>query len=80
MVPDEIRCKQLVELITAYLEGSLSADLRLLFDVHLAECDGCTAYLEQMRHTIRLLGALTPERLAVDERSRLLQLFRTWNH
>jgi anti-sigma factor RsiW len=80
MVPDEIRCKQLVELITDYLEGALSPELRRLFEAHLAECDGCTAYLEQMQQTVRLLGAVAPETLAAEERERLLELFHTWNH
>ncbi len=79
MVPHEIRCKQLVELITDYLEGALSPEMRRLFDAHLAECHGCTAYLEQMRQTIRLLGAVSPETLSVDERNRLLELFHSWN-
>jgi anti-sigma factor RsiW len=80
MVPDEIRCKQLVELITDYLEGALSPEQHRLFEAHLAECEGCTAYLEQMRLTIRLLGSVTPETLAREDRERLLELFHTWNH
>jgi anti-sigma factor RsiW len=80
MIPDEIRCKQLVELITDFLEGALSPELRRLFEAHLTECDGCTAYLEQMRQTIGLLGAVAPDTLAAEERERLLQLFQTWSH
>jgi hypothetical protein len=46
-------------------------ELHRLFEAHLAECDGCTAYLEQMRATIRVLGAVAPETLAADEWARL---------
>jgi anti-sigma factor RsiW len=80
MERDEIRCQQLVEMITDYLEEALSRDQHRLFEAHLAECDGCTAYLEQMRATIRVLGAVAPETLAADERARLLRLFHTWSH
>ena len=80
MEPDEICSKQLVELITDYLEGTVSPEQHRLFEAHLAECDGCTAYLEQMRQTIRLLGAAAHETPASEDRERLLDLFRTWNH
>ena len=52
-----LSCRELVELVTAYLEGTLPAGARKRFEAHLAECDGCTTYLEQMRTTIRLSGA-----------------------
>jgi predicted anti-sigma-YlaC factor YlaD len=45
---------------------------------HLATCEGCTAYLEQMRETIRLTGMLTGEQIPEDEKQRLLVAFRTW--
>ena len=54
---DEIVCRELVELVTPYLEGALPADERALVDQHLASCDGCQAYLQQMRLTIRATTA-----------------------
>ena len=50
-----IRCQELVELVTAYLDGVLPAQERERVDLHLAGCDGCTAYMEQLRATIALL-------------------------
>jgi anti-sigma factor RsiW len=38
-------CNELVELVTAYLDGSLDLDTRARFDAHLVECDGCENYL-----------------------------------
>jgi anti-sigma factor RsiW len=57
---DPLVCREFVELVTDYLEGALPADERARFEAHLAQCDGCTAYLEDMR---RLIGSLhqTPE-------------------
>jgi anti-sigma factor RsiW len=57
---DPLVCREFVELVTDYLEGALPDDQRRRFESHLAECDGCTAYLEDMR---RLVGTLheTPE-------------------
>ena len=75
---ESLSCQELVELVTDYLEGALDErDLRA-FDAHLAACDGCTAYLEQMRTTIRLVGTLTTKDLSKDAETVLLEAFRGW--
>ena len=71
-------CKDLVELVTAYLEGDLSPEDRARADEHLARCDGCSRYLDQMRETIRLTGTLEPEQIPAEQRSALLVAFRDW--
>jgi anti-sigma factor RsiW len=73
-----LTCRELVELVTAYLEGSLPEAERARFDLHLAECDGCRQYLQQMRLTIAALGQLTSETLPPGSRDRLLDTFRAW--
>ena len=73
---DPLVCKEFVELVTAYLEGALPAGQRARMDAHLAECDGCAGYLEDMR---RLVGSLnvTPEPPPEGEtRDALLRAFR----
>jgi anti-sigma factor RsiW len=74
----QMRCKELVELITDYLEGTLPTEDRARFDAHLADCDGCHAYLDQMRETISALGRLPPESLSPEAESALLEAFRGW--
>ena len=49
-------CNELVELVTAYLDGALDPDTRTRFDMHLVECDGCENYLAQFRETVRTVG------------------------
>jgi anti-sigma factor RsiW len=73
-----LTCKELVELVTEYLEGTLPADVRARMDRHLSGCDGCTNYLEQMRQTIRLTGHVREENLTPAQRDDLLRLFRDW--
>ena len=51
--PGDLECRELVELVTDYLEGALAPDERVQFELHLAVCDGCTAYLRQLRATLR---------------------------
>ncbi len=74
----EISCQELVELVTDYLEGALSADERQRFDGHIAACDGCRAYLRQIAMTLALAGRLTPEQLDPAAEKALLEAFRDW--
>jgi anti-sigma factor RsiW len=71
-------CQELVELVTDYVEGALPPADRERFDRHIAGCDGCTTYLEQMRETIRLAGMVTEEQVPEDEKAALLEAFRDW--
>ena len=73
-----MNCRELVELVTDYLEGSMPEDQRARFDEHVSGCDGCTTYLEQFRITIRLTGMLSEEQIAPDARETLLDVFRDW--
>jgi len=74
----EMTCKELVELVTEYLEGTLPEDVRMRMENHISGCDGCTNYLDQMRQTIRLTGRLREESLTPQQRDDLLRLFRDW--
>jgi predicted anti-sigma-YlaC factor YlaD len=78
--PDELTCRELVRLVTDYLEGALSTTDVHRFDAHLTKCDGCTTYLAQVRETIRITGTLTEESLTPEARDELLAAFRTWKH
>ena len=72
-------CDELVELVTAYLDGALDLDTRERFDLHLAECDGCENYLQQFRGTVSTLGRITETDLDPGFRDRLLESFRDFN-
>jgi anti-sigma factor RsiW len=79
MIDDtDLTCQELVELVTDYLEASLSAPQRARFEEHLAKCAGCGNYLAQMRQTIHLAGTLTEESIAPQARVDLLGVFRNW--
>jgi anti-sigma factor RsiW len=74
----ELTCKELVELVTDYLEGKLPPVERARFETHLARCRHCTNYLAQMQQTIQLVGRLTEETIEPDSRDDLLAIFRDW--
>jgi anti-sigma factor RsiW len=72
----DMQCVEFVELVTAFLDAALdAADERRLVD-HLALCDGCERYLEQMRRTVGSLGELPGSGLPPDARASLLAAFR----
>jgi anti-sigma factor (TIGR02949 family) len=72
----EMACQELVEVITDYLEGALDAEDRRRFEEHLDGCPGCRNYLEQMRATIRLTGALKSDPIPADLREQFLGVLR----
>lgn len=77
---NEITCKEFVEWVTEYLEGTLPADDRKRFDAHLAQCSSCPHYLEQIRQTIQTVGHLseTLDEVTSAARDELLDIFKKW--
>jgi anti-sigma factor RsiW len=75
---EPLACQELVELVTDYLEGRLEPADRERFDGHIAGCDACTAYLEQMRMTLVALGRIPEETISAQAREELLVAFRNW--
>jgi anti-sigma factor RsiW len=73
-----LSCRELVELVTDYLEDRLPPAERDRFERHLAECEGCRAYLEQLHQVLRAAGRLEEPALRPEAREALLQAFRGW--
>lgn len=76
-VPD-LTCKELVELVTDYLEASLPVEDRTRFELHLAYCDWCRTYLRQTREVRGAAGRLAEEPLTPERADALLAAFRGW--
>lgn len=74
----EMTCRELVELVTAWLDHALPPAESARFDAHLVDCPYCRAYLEQVRQTSRLLGRLSEDTIDPTVRDELLQRFRDW--
>jgi len=72
----ELSCREIVELVTDYVEGTMDEPLRAAFEAHLAGCDGCDRYLEQIEATIRIAGTIEPDALPADFRAGLVEAFR----
>jgi anti-sigma factor RsiW len=79
MTTGRFTCRELVELVTGYLEGALPPVNRSAVGEHLRACDGCAAYVDQLRATIAVLGAEPPPALDPMFCARLLAAFRMWS-
>ncbi len=76
----EVVCQQWVELVTAYLEGALPRRLVRAIDRHLAGCEHCQEYLEQMRLTIRITSSLAAQDVPPDVLDALEAAYLEYRH
>ena len=75
---DHLSCQEVVELVTDYLDGALSADDATLFEQHLNFCEGCVWYVDQIRTTVETLGEVREEDVPPEAKDRLMAAFRDW--
>ena len=73
---DHLSCQEVVELVTAYLEGAMSPEDLARFDHHLSLCEGCVFYVEQIRMTIAAVGRIGQEDVPPEVRDGLVAAFR----
>ena len=74
----DLTCRELVELVTDYLEGTLPEHEHARFEAHMLACDGCERYVEQIRTTVDL----TQRTEALEQRPEitgLLEAFRSYH-
>jgi predicted anti-sigma-YlaC factor YlaD len=76
--PTEMTCRELVSVVTEYLEGTMSLEDRARLEDHLLSCKSCVNYLQQMRDTLRIAGELREKDVSADAQAELLRVFRDW--
>lgn len=74
----ELTCRELLELLTDYLDGALAGPVAASVDRHLDECEHCRHYLEEFRASIEATAGLREEAVPAEVREALLAAFRTW--
>ena len=77
--PADIRCHEIVELVTDYLEDALDEASRTRFELHIVVCRGCANYLDQMRATGDVVGESADEEPDAEQLEELLDAFRGWH-
>ena len=73
-----LSCREIVELVTDYLEGDLDADNNAALEAHLDVCPGCQRYVEQIRETVTTLGDVSSDNLSAEAQAGLLEAFRAF--
>jgi anti-sigma factor RsiW len=74
----DLQCQQAVELVTDYLDGSLSRRQRRRFEAHVRACPNCAAYLEQIQAVVAMTGTVAPDDLSPQAQADLTALYRRW--
>ncbi len=74
----DLQCRELVELITAYLEDALPAPTRAQFDAHIRNCPDCCTYVSDMVLLVQRIGDLREQWPQALDRARLRTLFHNW--
>ena len=75
MIRDDVRCSEVVTVLTDYFDGALPADERVALEQHLLFCEGCVSFVDQLRTTVGLTGRLVQEDVPTPVMDRLLQMF-----
>jgi anti-sigma factor RsiW len=76
--PEDITCKEIVQIVDDYVEGALAPGEREAVELHLNLCDGCTDYLQQLRLAIALTGKLPADALSPHLEEELCAAFRSF--
>ena len=71
-----LSCREIVELVTDYLEGDLDADTKAALETHLGLCPGCARYVQQIRETVATLGDVSSDNPSTEAQEGLLEAFR----
>ena len=78
MTEPDVTCREVVELLSDYLDDAMPAPDRERLEAHLAQCDGCSAALEQLRETIRVTGTVSEGEVPSSQLDAIRTAFRAW--
>ncbi len=70
-----IECREVVELVTDYLEGALDPATTTELEAHLRLCEGCEEYLTQLRATLDAIGHIPLDGLSERVQAALVAAF-----
>ena len=71
-------CREVVELVSEYLEGAMTPEQMTRFELHLNLCDGCFSFVEQVRTTAAIAGRLSEDQIPDEMKAKLLATFSEW--
>ncbi len=71
-----ITCKDLVEFLVDYLDGTLEPETARALEEHLKDCQNCQAFLNTYKATLASLKELACEEMPAELRARLASFLK----
>jgi len=71
-----MRCRQVVDKISEYIDGELDPELVRELEHHLEHCEDCRIVVDTTHKTVEVFCHTDPAPLPDDVRERLSQMFR----
>ncbi len=71
-------CTEMLRLFSDYLDDTMPVTERLRFEEHLTLCDGCTAFLDNLRDVKDASAGIDDEELTDDVRASFMSSFDLW--
>jgi predicted anti-sigma-YlaC factor YlaD len=75
--PTEIECRQIAELLSDYLDGTLPGRTRELIDFHIDGCPPCVAFINTYRGTIEAARNLAETPIPPELKKRLVAVLKS---
>jgi anti-sigma factor (TIGR02949 family) len=70
-----VRCKQLIDNLSGYLDGELDPELAARLAQHLEHCEDCSIVVDTTKKTIQICCSTEPAPLPQDVHERLNRLY-----
>jgi predicted anti-sigma-YlaC factor YlaD len=74
-----IKCKDLIEEASDYLDGDMPLGKRIGLFFHLLICHSCRNYMQQIRRTIKTVSVLRPREKDATDKHALAQKLHSLN-
>jgi anti-sigma factor RsiW len=71
-----MRCRQVIDKISEYIDGELDPELVRELERHLQHCEDCRVVVDTTRQTVEVFCHTEPAPLPSDVHERLNQMFR----
>ena len=73
---NDVVCRSGVELLTEYMEDTLTADVRAAIETHVAGCPRCVAFMASWQDSVRIMREATTAEMPSDLEASLLAAVR----
>lgn len=70
-------CRELLGILSDYLDGELDPSVCGHLEQHVSDCDRCARFLESLRRTVQYVRDVRPEKLPEDMKQEIVEAYRS---